>query len=77
MPTVIPAIAPRAVARRQIRPPKKAGASCATAAKDKQADRGELRVAGQPVIHVGEEQDDEDRDPAHRQQQPADIVARR
>ena len=30
----MPAIAPRAVARRQISPPKKAGASCAMAAKE-------------------------------------------
>jgi hypothetical protein len=33
MPTVIPAMAPRAVAFRQTRPPKNAGASCAMAAK--------------------------------------------
>jgi len=30
----MPAIAPRAVAPRHIRPPKKAGPSCAIAAKD-------------------------------------------
>ena len=30
----MPAMAPPAVARRQIRPPKKAGASCAMAAND-------------------------------------------
>ena len=30
----MPAAAPRAVPRRQIRPPKKAGAICATAAND-------------------------------------------
>ncbi len=34
MPALIPAMAPPAVARRQNRPPKNAGASCATAAKD-------------------------------------------
>ena len=34
MPTVMPAMAPRAVARRQISPPKNAGASCAIAAND-------------------------------------------
>ena len=40
-----------------------------------EADRGELRIAGQAVIHVGEQQDREDRDPPHGQQKRADIVA--
>ena len=34
MPETMPAMAPAAVARRQNRPPKKAGASCAIAAND-------------------------------------------
>ena len=43
--------------------------------KGQKPDRGELRVARQPVIHVGEEQDDEDRHAPHRQQGAADVVA--
>ena len=70
----MPAMAPPAVARRQIRPPKNAGASCAMAAKDEQADRGKLGVAGRAVIQVGEQQDAEDRQPPHREQQRADIA---
>ena len=34
-PAAMPAIAPRAVPRRQKRPPRKAGAICATAANDR------------------------------------------
>ena len=40
-----------------------------------EADGGELRVAGQAVIQVGEQQDDEDRDPPHGEQQRADVLA--
>ena len=42
-----------------------------------QADRGELRLAGRAVIQIGEQQDDEDREPPHREQQRADVLARR
>ena len=42
-----------------------------------QPDRGKLRVAGRAVIHVGEHQDHEDRDPPHREQQRADVLAAR
>ena len=70
----MPAMAPPAVARRQNKPPKNAGASCATAANDSRPIDGELRVAGRAVIDVGEQQDGEDRDAPHRQQQRADIA---
>ena len=70
----MPAMAPRAVARRQIRPPKNAGASCAMAANDNRPMASELRVAGRAVVDVGEQQDDEDRDAPHRQQQRADVA---
>ena len=75
MPAVMPAMAPPAVARRQNSPPKNAGASCAMAANDKQADGGKLRLAGRAVIHVGEQQNGENRQPPHREQQRADILA--
>ena len=39
------------------------------------ADRGELRVAGGAIIQVGEQQDGEDRQPPHREQQGADVLA--
>ncbi len=72
----MPAMAPRAVPRRQIRPPKKAGASCAMAAKASKPDRGELRLAGRAVIHIGEDQDREDRQTRRTvEQQRADIGA--
>ena len=41
------------------------------------ADRGELRVAGRAIIKVGEHQDGEDRQPPHREQQGADVLAGR
>jgi hypothetical protein len=39
------------------------------------ADGEKLRLAGRTVIHVGHQQNGEDRQPPHRQQQGADIVA--
>ena len=39
------------------------------------ADGGELAVAGEAVIHVGEQQDREDRQPPHLEQQRADVLA--
>ena len=39
------------------------------------ADGGELGVAGRAVIHVGEQQDGEDRQPPHGEQQRADVLA--
>ena len=43
--------------------------------KGQQSDRGKLRVAGHAIVDVGKKQDDADRDPSHREQQAADIVA--
>jgi hypothetical protein len=65
------------VPRRQIRPPKNAGRELRHGGERQQADRGELRVAGRAVIHVGEQQDHRDRDPPHREQDRADILAPR
>ena len=39
-----------------------------------QADRGKLGVAGRAVIEVGEQEDAEDRQPAHREQHRAEIL---
>ncbi len=39
------------------------------------ADREQLGIARAAVIHVGEQQDGEDRQPPHREQQQADILA--
>ncbi len=41
----------------------------------KQADRGKLRFAREAVIQIGEQQDQEDRDPPHVQQDRADVLA--
>ena len=41
--------------------------------KRQQPDRGELRLAGQPVIDISERDDEEDRRPAHGEQQASDI----
>ena len=74
MPALMPAMAPSAVPRRQISPPKNAGANCATAAKRQKPDGGKLRLAGRAVIDVGEKQDDEDRDAARRQKLRAGVA---
>ena len=58
----MPAAAPRAVPRRQTRPPRKAGAICATAANDKRPIDGQRRVAGEARIEEAERQDAEDRE---------------
>ena len=74
MPAVMPAIAPRAVPRRQIRPPKNAGANCAMAANDNRPIEASCAVAGGAVIDVGEKQDGEDRDAPHRQKLRAGVA---
>ena len=45
--------------------------------KRQEADRGKLRLAGEAIIEIGEEQDQEDREPPHGQQHRADIAAAR
>ena len=42
-----------------------------------QPDRRKLRLAGEAVVEVGEQQDQEDREPPHGQQDRADILASR
>ena len=54
-------MAPRAVARCQNSPPKKAGASCAIAAKDNRPDRGQLGLAQRAIVEIGHRHDREDR----------------
>ena len=52
---------------------EKSGRKLRDRRKRQQPDRGELRLAGQAVIHIGEKQDDEDRHPPDGEQQAADI----
>ncbi len=63
-----------AVPRRQNSPPKKAGANCATAAKDNSPIDGKLRFARRAVIDVGEQQDDEDGDAPRCQKLRAGVA---
>ena len=58
-PTTSPALAPSAVPRDQISPPKKAGATCAMAAKERRPIDGERRLARCAVIGVAEQDHDE------------------
>ena len=72
----MPAIAPRALARRQTRPPNRAGAICAMAAKESRPieARPALHV-GRAVIGIAEQQHDEDRASPDLEQRAGDVVA--
>ena len=45
--------------------------------KRQKPDRDELGIAGGAVVQVGDQQDGEDREPPHREQQRADVLAAR
>ena len=59
-PSISPAMAPRALPRRQNRPPKKAGAICAIAAKDRSPICDKTRVARESEIAVAHQQQPQD-----------------
>ncbi len=40
-----------------------------------QADRGKLRLSGEAIIEIGEHENEEDRDPPHREQDRSDVLA--
>ena len=56
-------------------PAEESGRKLCHRRKGQQSDRGQLRIAGHAIVDVGEKQNHADRDPSHREQQAADIVA--
>ncbi len=70
----MPAIAPRAVPRRQKRPPRKAGAICATAANDRRPIDTRAVSLRQPLVQEAQRQYADNRQAPDPQDERADVA---
>ena len=70
----MPAIAPRAVPRRQNEAAEKGRRDLRDRGEGQEADRDERRLAGQPLVQESQRQHADDREPPHPQDERADVA---